>query len=78
MVRTQIYLSEEETTHLRRLAARTGRKKSELIRQAVDAMINSSLGKTRHSALRSARGLWSQRADLPDFARLRRELDREK
>ena len=76
MVRTQIYLSEEERRDLKRLAARTGKKQSELIRQAVDDMIYSQQGETRAMGLKAARGLWAGRRDLPDFGKLRREWDR--
>ncbi len=76
MTRTQIYLSDEERRHLKRLSAQTGRKQSELIRQAVDAMIFSGRREARASALEAGRGLWAGREDLPDFGRLRRGWDR--
>jgi len=39
LVRTQIYLTEEERQALKSMAANTGRKQSELIREAIDQMI---------------------------------------
>jgi hypothetical protein len=36
LVRTQIYLTQEQQRRLERLAAATGRRKSELIREALD------------------------------------------
>lgn len=76
MVRTQIYLTEAEQQALRALSRRTGRTQSELIREAVDRLIAQSEKTDRLAALRQARGMWQGREDLPDFATLRRELDR--
>lgn len=75
LVRTQIYLTPEEQNGLRALARQTGLSQSELIRQAVDAMLEGELALDRAARLHQARGLWSARTDLPDFGSLRRELD---
>ena len=76
MVRTQIYLTEIEQQALRVLSRRTGRSQSELIREAVDQLIAKSEKPDRRALLQQARGIWQAREDLPDFAALRRELDR--
>ena len=39
MVRTQIYLTEAERAALKAIARQTGKKQSELIRQAIDLLI---------------------------------------
>lgn len=76
MVRTQIYLTDEEQKGLRALSRRTGLSQSELVRQAIDSLLAGGEELDRTELLRQARGIWSERSDLPDFAALRRELDR--
>jgi len=76
MVRTQIYLTHEEQSGLLKLAEQTGRKKSEIIREAVDSLLAREAPQSRIGDLRKARGLW---VDRPDnfLTELRREADRE-
>jgi predicted DNA-binding protein len=76
MRRTQIYLTDAEREAIGAIAGETGRTQSDLIREAVDGMIDEYRGGNRLELLRRGRGLWRSRKDLPDFAALRRELDR--
>jgi Arc/MetJ-type ribon-helix-helix transcriptional regulator len=76
VVRTQVYLTPEEQCALQALSRRTGRSRSELIREAIDAMLGRTDDPERHPQMQQARGLWSDRDDLPDFVDLHGEPDR--
>jgi len=76
MVRTQIYLTDEEKTALQDIANETGVSQSELIRHAIDRFIERQQEKDRKTLFQKARGLWKDREDLPDFRILRNEFDR--
>lgn len=76
MVRTQIYLTEQERDGLGTVARSTGRRQSELIREAVDRFLDVTQGTRRAAILKEAAGLWRDRDDLPDFGAARRSWDR--
>jgi hypothetical protein len=76
MIRTQIYLSQTEKSALAQLSRQTGKSQSALIREAIDALISRQLPQDRLQLLQQARGMWQDRTDLPDFKRLRREMER--
>ena len=76
MVRTQIYLTEEERDGLTALAEASGKKQSELVRQAVDTLIHQASSGRRQAVLKEAAGLWNARKDLPDFAAVRKGWSR--
>lgn len=80
MIRAQIYLTSTERDALQMLAQNTGKFQSELIREAVDQLIEHYLiqKQDKLSILRATKRLWADRNDLPDFPALRKELDRPK
>ncbi len=76
MVRTQIYLTERQRNELAAIAKTAGKKQSELIREAVNLLIDQAGFSRREAVLREAAGIWKDRADLPDFKATRAEWDR--
>jgi predicted transcriptional regulator len=76
MMRTQIYLTEEEKDGLDAVAKSTDKKQSEIIREAVDRFLDLATGNHRKNILDQAAGMWRNRKDLPDFAAARRSWDR--
>ncbi len=77
MVRTQIYLTEEERDGLNAIAKSTGKKQSELIREAVDRFLDLRRGMRRSAVLRDAAGMWRDRSDLSKVGAARRSWDRD-
>jgi len=76
MVRTQIYLTEEERTGLGTLVEATGKKQAQLIREAIDRLLDTASERRRDSVLNSAAGMWRNRGDLPNFKATRQSWDR--
>lgn len=76
MVRTQIYLTERQRIGLSAIARTSGRKQSELIREAVDSFIERMGENGQNTIIENAAGIWRDRDDLPNFESLRREWDR--
>jgi lipase chaperone LimK len=71
MIRTQIYLTESEKAQLETIALTRGVKQSELIRDAVDQLIEKYTPSQRLASIKQARGLWKNRSDLPALRDLR-------
>ncbi len=78
MLRAQIYLTTQERKQLHLLSNESGKSQSELIREAIDLFIDQKMVDKKNKVLliQGIRGIWSKRDDLPDFAKLRTEFDR--
>ena len=76
MIRTQIYLTDRQRSKLSAIAKNTGKKQSEIIREAIDRLIDQSDQNQKQTVLREAAGIWKNRDDLPDFRAMRSEWDR--
>jgi Arc/MetJ-type ribon-helix-helix transcriptional regulator len=76
MVRTQIYLTKGQRDGLKAIAKSAGKKQSELIREAIDRLIDEASRDRKETVLREAAGIWKHRKDLPDFRTMRAEWDR--
>lgn len=73
MIQTQVSLSENTDALLASFALRQGKKKEEIIVEAVEAFVHPQLTREEILAMRrQARGMWKDRSDLPDFDALRR------
>ncbi|MEW6520324.1 MAG: CopG family transcriptional regulator [Thermodesulfobacteriota bacterium] len=77
MIRTQIYLTEHQRDELAAIAKSYGKKQSELIREAIDRLIEQAGKSHRELVLHEAAGIWKDRDDLPDFMSIRSEWDRD-
>ena len=76
MVRTQIYLTDEEKDGLNDIARRTGMRQSEIIREALDRFLEQNKTSRKDLILSEAAGMWRGRDDLPAFAAGRISWDR--
>ena len=76
MVRTQLYLTPREREGLAALSLATGRKQSDLMREAVDRLIEQFSAQRKTMVLDQAAGIWAKRGDLPNLRRLRSQWDR--
>ncbi|MBN1317888.1 MAG: ribbon-helix-helix domain-containing protein [Anaerolineales bacterium] len=77
MIRTQVYLTERQHTELASISKTVGKSQSELIREAVDQLIDQMSASWREKVLREAAGMWEYRTDLPDAGELRAGWDRD-
>jgi Arc/MetJ-type ribon-helix-helix transcriptional regulator len=76
MIRSQIYLTEDERNSLKSISKETGRTQSDLIREAVDSLIKKITKKNSTEKRQEAFGIWKDRDDYPDIRELRNEFDR--
>ena len=75
MVRTQIYITSEEQTKLRLLSQRSGRKQSEVIREALDDFLARVSVMPRAIGMQKCRGMWQDRTES-EFRAVRNEVER--
>ena len=76
MIRSQIYLTENERDSLKNISSETGRSQSDLIREAVDIFIKKISKKNNNEQRQEAFGMWKEKNDIPDLKELRNEFDR--
>ena len=78
MIRIHVYIEESTRKALRTLALQTGKKQSELIREAIDTLIATAQNNYPNIRLQKAKGLWINRHDLKDFEDMKRDWERRK
>ena len=76
MVRTQVYLTEHQRSEIAAIATNRGKKQSEIIREAIDQLIDRTSRLRRETILREAAGIWKDRTDLPDLKAMRASWNR--
>ena len=78
MIRTQIYLTEEERAALKRLAEKRGTSQSALIREAVDLFLAARGTESEEKRLDESFGIWKDRENVPEtFRAIRASMDRD-
>ncbi len=75
MIRTQIYLTKDEHQGVAQLAKASGKKQSEVIREAIDEFLGKLGPQDKLSKVRKAKGIWKNRKDL-DLRAMRESFDR--
>jgi metal-responsive CopG/Arc/MetJ family transcriptional regulator len=76
MIRTQIYLTSEERDSLKKISEETGKKQSELIREAVDEYVAERRSDRQLEFIEKASGIWESRGDILDYETVRKEWNR--
>jgi len=76
MVRTQVYLTEYEKKALSMLSSTSGKKQSELIREAIDSFIAKFSVEKREDIFDKLSGMWSDRDESFTAESLRTDWDR--
>ena len=71
MIRTQIYITEEEKKGLEAVANSQGVSQSNLIRQAIDNFLARTGKFNKIALLDEIAGIWSDKNDIPDIRDLR-------
>jgi len=71
MVRTQIYLTEEEKNGIESAIVAKGISQSEFIREAIDKYLLEAVTIDKSTILDEIAGIWSKRDDIPEFRELR-------
>jgi hypothetical protein len=66
MRRTPLFLTLDQITALKAIAARTGESVSAVARRAFDEYLSRQRPADRLQALRSVRGMWKGRKDMPN------------
>ena len=69
-------MTKSQRDGLKAIAKTAGKKQSELIREAIDRLLDEVSCGRRETVLREAAGIWKDRTDLPDFSATRAGWDR--
>ncbi len=76
MINTEITLSEPIQQAILEISQSTGKSQQELITDALEQMISNYQRKQRLAFMQQAKGIWTDRDDLPSLEQLRNESNR--
>jgi hypothetical protein len=77
MLTTHVTLNDQQTQALRSIAQRSGKTELEVIVEAVEQFIaQQTSAEDRQAAQQQAKGMWQDRADVPDLSSLREASNR--
>jgi len=71
VIRTQIYLTDDEKRQLESVSAIKGISQSDLIRQAIDDLLSRTANADKSDILDSIAGIWKDNDNLPDIRSMR-------
>ena len=75
MIRTQIYITEEEQEALEKLSKERNTTKSSIIREAIDQYVADKEAEKKKTIMDFA-GIWKDKKDIPDVRELREDWER--
>lgn len=76
MIRSQVYLTQYEKKSLESIAESTGKKQSELIREAIDNFIAKVKNRSKKDIFNDLSGVWADREDTFNAENLRESWER--
>lgn len=71
-----IELSDQEREELSRVARITGKSEDQLVREALNQLVNKFRNGNHLVSMSKGKGIWKDRADLPSIEDLRSESNR--
>jgi len=74
MIRTQIYITEDEKEALEKLSKERNTTKSNIIREAIDQYVADKKSEKKKSIMDFA-GIWKNKKDIPDVRKLREDWE---
>lgn len=72
----ELVLDDAQTAAIREMSQATGKSPEVLLQEGLELRAERARLDRRRERFARAFGMWKDRTDLPDFAALRRELDR--
>lgn len=76
MTTAKVTLTKSETQAIQSISQSKGKTQEEILHDAVEQFLARHTAENRLANLRQARGLWRERRDSPDYAKLRDEWNR--